>query len=338
MRHPRTFGVALLAALVAAVSLVVVAPGGAAGPPLPKSTNGKKVEVVGTGVPTPTAFAFTGTTVFAGSGPDEKSGGPGGLFTLAEGKATKVPNTPPIVFGLAWQKEKLYVSTGFSIVALEGWDGTKFTNETVVYASKNKKFAGFNGIAFGPEGRLYAGLSLNAKYDHSQNPYKPSQGVVSMTATGKGMKVVAEGIRQPFQLAFPQGSKYPWVTSLAQDKGKGAVPNDAIVVAEPGDDFGFPTCTWNLPAQKKACAGYDEPKIFLPPHSSPMGIGSIGKTLYVSLFGGTGKGPEVVEMSEKGQPRPLLTGFAAPVIALGVNEGNVYVGDLTGSIYEVAAK
>jgi hypothetical protein len=69
-----------------------------------------------------------------------------------------------------------------------------------------------------------------------------------------------------------------------------------------------------------------------------MGIGSIGKTLYVSLFGGTGKGPEVVEMSEKGQPRPLLTGFAAPVIALGINKGSIYVGDLTGSIYKVAAK
>ncbi|MBS1892134.1 MAG: hypothetical protein JST59_12630, partial [Actinobacteria bacterium] len=70
----------------------------------------------------------------------------------------------------------------------------------------------------------------------------------------------------------------------------------------------------------------------------PMGIGTIGNTLYVSLFGGTGKGPEVVEMSTKGQPQPLLTGFAAPVIALGVNGGSIYVGDLTGSIYKVAAK
>jgi glucose/arabinose dehydrogenase len=337
MRHPRTFGAALLAALVAAVSLVIVAPGGAAGPPLPKATNGNAVEVVGTGVPTPTAFAFTGSTVFAGSGPNEKSGGPGGLFTLADGKATKIPKTPPIVFGLAWQSNKLYVSTGRSIVALEGWDGTTFSKQTTVFASKNKKFAGFNGIAFGPEGRLYAGLSLSQKYDHSQNPYKPSQAVVSMTAAGKGMRVVAEGMRQPFQLNFPQGSKYPYVSVLGQDKG-GKAPNDEIVVAKPGQNYGFPDCTWILPKQEEACEGFDEPAIFLPPHSSPMGIGSIGKTLYVSLFGGTGKGPEVVEMSEKGQPQPLLTGFAAPVIALGVDAGDIYVGDLTGSIYKVAAK
>jgi glucose/arabinose dehydrogenase len=338
--HRRLHGAVLLAALAAVTSLALVASSGAAGPPLPKAANGNAVEVVGTGVPTPTAFAFTGSTVFAASGPNETSGGPGGLFTLADGTATKVPKTPAVIFGLAWRSNQLYVSTGPTIVALSGWNGTTFSAEKLIYASKKKGFPGFNGLAFGPEGRLYAGLALNQKYDHSADPSKPSQGVVSMTAAGKGFKVVSSGIRQPFQLAFPQGSKYPWVTTLAQDKGKGANSPDAIVVAEPGDDFGFPTCTW-LSSQKKSggsCEGFDEPAIYLPPHASPMGIGSIGKTLYVSLFGGTGKGPEVVEMSEKGQPQPFLTGFAAPVIALGVNAGSIYVGDLTGSIYKVAAK
>jgi glucose/arabinose dehydrogenase len=337
MSHPRWFGAVLLAALASVASFALVTSSGAAGPPLPKAANGNTVEVIGTGVPTPTAIAFSGTTVFAGSGPNEETNGPGGLFTVAEGKATKVPNTPPIVFGLAWKGSSLYVSTGPTIVALSGWNGTTFSSEKLVYANKKEGFPGFNGLAFGPEGRLYAGLALNPKYDHSADPFKPSQSVVSMTAKGKGLKVVAEGLRQPFQLNFPKGSKFPYVTVLGQDAG-GPAPNDEIVVAKPGQNFGFPTCTWTLPKQKKQCKGFDEPKIFLPPHASPMGIGSIGKTLYVSLFGGTGKGPEVVEMSERGQPQPFLTGFAAPVIALGVNEGSIYVGDLTGSIYKVAAK
>ena len=339
MSHPRRLGVALLAALAAVASLVIVAaPAGAAGPPLPVAANGNTVEVVGTGVPTPTAFAFTGTTVFAGSGPNEETGGPGGLFTVAGGKATQVPNTPPIVFGLAWKGNKLYVSTGPSIVALSGWDGTKFASTKTVYASKEKGFPGFNGLAFGPEGRLYAGLALDEKYDHSKDPFEPSQALVSMTATGKGFKVVTEGLRQPFQLVFPQGSKYPWVTVLSQDKGKGKVPNDEVIEAKPGQNYGFPTCTWPA-ASAKVCKGFDEPAILLPPHASPMGIGAIGNTFYVSLFGGAqGKGPEVVTMSKKGQPFPFLTGFAAPTIALGVNNGSVYVGDLTGTIYKVAAK
>lgn len=338
MSPRRLFGAVLLAALAAVTSLALVASSGAAGPPLPKATGGQKVEVVGTGVPTPTAFAFTGSTVFAASGPNETNNGPGGLFTVAGGTATKVPNTPPVIFGLAWRSNQLYVSTGATIVALSGWNGTAFSGEKLIYQNKKKGFPGFNGLAFGPEGRLYAGLALNPKYDHSKDPFEPSQGVVSMTAAGKGFKVVASGIRQPFQMVFPQGSKYPYVTSLSQDKGK--APNDAIIVAKPGQDYGFPTCTW-LPAEMKkggVCEGFDEPAIYLPPHASPMGIGAIGKTLYVSLFSGTGKGPEVVQMSEKGQPQPFLTGFAAPVIALGISKGSIYVGDLTGSIYKVAAK
>jgi glucose/arabinose dehydrogenase len=339
MQHRRWFDVAFAAAALAVVSFALVASSGAAGPPPPKAAKGQKVEVVGAEVPTPTAFAFAGSTVFAASGPNEETNGPGGLFTLADGKATLVPNTPPVVFGLAWKSNKLYVSTGPTIVALSGWNGTTFSTSRTIYQNKKKGFPGFNGLAFGPEGRLYAGLALNQKYDHSKDPFPLSQGVVSMTAAGKGLKMVASGIRQPFQMVFPQGSKHPYVTSLSQDKG-GPAPNDAIIVAEPGQEYGFPSCTWTA-AQKKpggSCEGFDEPAIYLPPHASPMGIGAIGKTLYVSLFGGTGKGPEVVEMSEKGQPRPFLTGFAAPVIALGVDKGSIYVGDLTGTIYKVAAK
>src|ERR1700742_511078 len=334
----RWYGAALLAALAALPSLSLVASSGAAGPPLPTAANGKAVEVVGTGVPTPTAFAFTGTTVFAASGPNEETNGPGGLFTLADGKATKVPNTPPVIFGLAWKSNKLYVSTGPTIVALSGWNGSTFTGESTVYANKKKGFPGFNGLAFGPEGRLYAGLALGEQYDHSKDPFEPSQALVSMTAAGKGLKVVTEGLRQPFQMVFPKGSKYPWVTVLSQDKGKGRTPDDEVIQAKPGQNYGFPTCTWPA-ASKKVCKGFNEPAILLPPHSSPMGIGAIGNTFYVSLFGGAqGKGPEVVTMSKKGQPSPFLTGFAAPTIALGVNEGSVYVGDLTGTIYKIAAK
>ena len=216
----RWFGAVLLTALAAVASVALVASSGAAGPPLPKATNGNAVEIVGVGVPTPTAFAFTGSTVFAGSGPDETTGGPGGLFTVAGGKATQVPNTPPIVFGLAWKSKELYVSTGPTIVALSGWNGTAFSSEKTIYASKKKGFPGFNGLAFGPEGRLYAGLSLGEKYDHSADPFKPSQAVVSMTATGKDMEVVAEGIRQPFQLNFPKGSKYPYVDLAVAGQGR----------------------------------------------------------------------------------------------------------------------
>src|SRR6202000_2025004 len=140
----------------------------------------------------------------------------------------------------------------------------------------------------------------------------PPPALVLMTAAGKGLKVVTEGLRQPFQMVFPQGAKNPWVTVLSQDKGKGKTPNDEIVQAKPAQTSASPPCTWPA-ASQKVCKGFNEPAILLPPHSSPMGIGAIGNTFYVSLFGGAqGKGPEVVTMSKKGQPSPFLTGFFPP--------------------------
>jgi glucose/arabinose dehydrogenase len=318
----------VLSTVIASLALAASAP--AAGPPPPTAAGGQAVQVVATGVPTPTAFAFTGSTVFAGSGPDESGKAKGGLFVLAGGKATRLADSPPAVFGLAWRAGTLYVSAGTKLLAYRGWNGTAFSGVKTIYTGK-KGFAGFNGLAFGPDGRLYSGLSLDEKYDHTQNPNPLSQSVVSMTAAGKDLRVVAKGLRQPFQLVFPAGAHHPYVTVLQQDKGK--VPADEIVVAKTGQDYGFPKCN---PSMATDCKAYARPLVLLPKHASPMGIAAIGKTLYVALFSGSGKGPEVVTVpTSGGTPKPFLTGFVAPVIGLGIDRGTVYVGDLTGTIYKV---
>jgi len=69
-----------------------------------------------------------------------------------------------------------------------------------------------------------------------------------------------------------------------------------------------------------------------------MGIGSIGQTLYVALFGGLQKEkPVVVSMPVAGgAPTAVVSGFVAPVVALNTNANHVYFGDLTGSLYRVA--
>jgi glucose/arabinose dehydrogenase len=326
-RQPRTALLALFGALALA------APAAAQGPPPPKAASGKAVKLVATGLTTPTSFAFAGSTVFAGAGPAEgPGGGAGGLLTLAGGKATPVPGTPPVVFGLAWHDGRLYVSSGRAITAYRGWNGTRFAGAKTI--SKGRKgFPGFNGLAFGPDGRLYAGISLDQKYDHANNPAPLAQSVVSMKASGKDLRVLARGMRQPFQLTFPKGSRYPFVTVLSQDATK-VVPPDEIVVAKPGYDFGFPTCTW---VSAKACKGFETPLVLFPKHASPMGIAAKGKTLYVSLFGGRGKrGPEVVTLpTTGGKPKAFLSGFAAPVIGLGLHGRTLYAGDVTGSVYKV---
>lgn len=327
MGHCRLVGLTLLASLVFAGSAIA-----ADAPPPPKAVNGHAVTVVARGVATPTAIGFVGANVFAGSGPSESGGASGGLFVLANGTATKVPGSPAFVFGLTQRKGTLYVSSGTKIIAYRGFDGTRFASVKTIYSIKpGEPF--LVGLASGPDGRIYAGVSFDDKYEFGGGPSDLAQSVISIRPDGTHRRIVARGMRQPFQMTFPAGSPNPYVSVLGQDSGH--IPLDQIVVARPGADFGFPTCT-RLPGQ--ACAGFRWPLVFLPKHASPMGIGAIGRTLYVALFGGRGHGPEVVTVSTSGgRVKPFLVGFAAPVIALRVHDKEIYVGDLTGTIYKVAA-
>lgn len=320
----------LLVTMIAAVGLTP-AVAGAQGPPPPTAVSGKPVTRVASGVTTPTSFAFAGDTVFAGSGPDERGTGPTGLFTLAGGTATKVPGTPKWVAGLAWHRGTLYVSSFAKIMAYGGWNGTRFaTAKTIAKPLK----ASYTGVAFGPDGRLYTGVSFRDKYDPGRDPSRYAQSVISMKASGKDVRSVATGLRQPFQLHFPSGAKAPYVGVLGQEKGK--IPKDAIVVAKPGQDYGYPKCLFAVGA---TCRGFAKPLVLLPRHASPMGITSLGSSLYVSLFGGLGDGKAIVAKMpvRGGTPKPFMRGFVAPVIALGEHAGRIYVGDLTGTIYAVDA-
>ena len=328
----------IVSAVVAAGCLVPAASALAdGGPPPPVAANGNPVRMEGTGVPTPTAFAFGMKTVFVGSGPAEGGNAPTGLFTVGGGgPATKVPGTPEVVFGLAWHEHELYVSDGPEILAFAGWNGTSFSSSRVV-SSPGGDFPGFNGIAFGRDGMLYAGVALDPAYDDNANPAKFANDVLRISPTTGHATVFSTGLRQPFQMTFVDGNRHPYVTALSEDSTD-IVPKDAIVVARKGANFGFPTCEWGF---VHSCDGFAKPLVTLHQHTSPMGIGAIGRQLYVSMFGGLNGTYSTFGVwsmpASGGKFAPFLTGFAAPTIGLGTHNGRVYVGDLTGTIYSVRA-
>ncbi len=333
-----------LAALAALLSFsMIAAHAQAAGPPpLPKAANGAKVKRFATGVGIPTQVAFSGRNAFI-SGASE---GPfkGGVFVVRPGKrkAVKVPGTPKSVFGVAAKGGKVYVSAGRKLIAYSRFDGRSFRGKKVIYTG-SKKFSGFSGLAFGPNGRLYAGVALNQKFDHAASPSPYGNSVVSIGPTGKNLKVVATGLRQPWMLTFAPGIRDPFVSVLGQDLPASNGAPDLIVRARPGSEFGFPDCNW---LDESRCEGLAEPLVRLEAQpgekgslnqQSPMGIGAIGSKLYVALFSGTaGIGPQVMQMKTDGSGiKPFLTGFVAPVLSVAAHRGFLYVGDLTGSIYKV---
>jgi glucose/arabinose dehydrogenase len=321
--------------VVSAVMLACSSSAVAAGPPpLPKATGGQKVVVVARGVPTPTAFAFLGGETFAaGFGDEEHPKITGGVYVLKGGKPIKIAGSPPHVFGLATSGSTLYVSSGNQILAWSGWNGTRFANSKVV-ATGPKRFSGFNGIVVVPGGKLYSGVSLSngkkSDYAHGTTPF--ANDIVSVDIKSGGISVVAKGLRQPWQFTYLPGHSGPLVSDLEQENLKKGLPPDYVFEVKEGANYGFPTC----PAQPAKCSKFDKPFAQVPAHASPMGLGSLGGKLYVALFGGTGKGPEVVSLpAAGGKSTPVLTGFVAPVVALGVHAGSVYVGDLTGAVYSV---
>lgn len=319
-------------ALVAA--LLVPATADAAGPPLPVANNGNEVKVFATGVAIPVAYAFAGKDTFIAGGAEGNT--KGGIYVVKPGsaKAKKVPGTTSNAFGVAWSGGKLYASLGTSIAVFSKWNGKRFKRrETILKAGED--FTGFNGVAIGPDHRLYAGVTL--EFDHKASKKKYANSVISVKKSGKDMKVVSTGLRQPWQMAFAKGQRSPIVTDLGQDKPKGTRAPDLIVKATPGSDFGFPNCTW---ANARTCRKFDLPILILGPQPespSPMGIAAKGKKLFVAMFGGLKTtGPEVITTNVRGTViRDFLTGFVAPVLSTAVHKGFVYAGDFTGRIYRV---
>jgi len=252
----------------------------AVGPPPPTTPSGTPAQQFAAGLSTPTAFAFGAGQVFAGDAGSQDQKTPGGVFLLSHGTAARLPGSPPVVFGLTWRGHTLYVSALNKILAWSGWNGSSFSKHKVLFTAP-KRFTGFNGLAFGANGRLYAGVALPQSNDHSPSKAPYAFDVVSLTETGRDLKVVASGIRQPWQLAFPGGSSSPFVSNFGQDAAA-KNPPDFLLRVRQGQDYGFPKCNW---VKAGPCKPYAKPVKFFAPHTDVGGLAIMGSSLYMSEFG-----------------------------------------------------
>jgi glucose/arabinose dehydrogenase len=339
--------VAGLAAVLTVALAVPAANASSGSPPLPVSTNGHKVELVASGLKTPTSFAFGDGMVFAGDGGNSEGSAPpnGGVYVLKNGTAVKIASPLVFVAGLAWHCNQLYISgavlanghPSWQLISWSGWNGTTFTVRKTLFVAP-KGFDGFNGIGFGADGRLYVGVDVGLTDGNDHGPASTSPylyDILTFRANGTDLRVFAKGIRQPWQFAFRPGSNAPFVTNLGQDSGA-KNPPDFVLHVHAGDNYGFPACNHTVPAK---CLGFTQPFRTFAPHTDLMGIAVRAGTLYMTSFMGKGaKGPggEVFTLRLNSSVlKPLLTGFVAPVVGLGLNHGYVYVGELTGQVFRV---
>jgi glucose/arabinose dehydrogenase len=317
------------------------------GPPPPVSTNGHKVHLVASGFKTPTSFAFGAGHVFVGDGGNSEGSAPpnGGVYVVKNGAAVKIPSSLRFVAGVAWHKHSLYVSgasltaagaPSWRLMSWSGWTGKTFTHRRTLFTGP-KGFDGFNGIGFGANGRLYVGVDVGLTDGNDHGPRSTSPfvyDILTLRANGTGLRVFARGIRQPWQFAFRKGSNSPYVTDLGQDSGA-TNPPDFILHVRAGQDYGFPKCNHTTP---KPCQGHAKPLRRFAPHTDLMGIATRGHTFYLTSFlgaGGKGPGGTVFSLRPHRHLKPLITGFVAPTVGLGLHNGFVYVGELTGQVYRL---
>jgi glucose/arabinose dehydrogenase len=315
-----------IAALAAAIALTAA---GAAATSfrLPHATGHRTVTVVARGVPTPTEFAvLAGRLLVAGYGAEHDPNVAGGVYILRSGKAIRVPGSPHHVYGLAAAKNTLYLSTNQGLLAWSAWNGTRFQKTRIIRMLG--PIENFRGPAVGPDGLIYVGADTYRPPPTSNS----SASFVSVDPVTGSTRVIATGMRQPWQPLFLPGHALPLVSDLNQDNLGPNRPRDYLLAIKRGADYGFPSC----PANPRTCAIYSQPLVYFPAHASPMGLGYLNGKLYVALYGGLGKGSVVVSMPPRGgRPTPFLSGFPAPVIALGTAGRNLYAGDQSGVIYRV---
>jgi hypothetical protein len=300
---------------------------------------GKTIHSIGT-AQTPTSWGFLGGQAFVGAfGDEENNGAGGGLYYVKGAQATLVPGADGPTFGVTTHRRTLYTSSvSFgpqgpvsAITRWRGWNGSAFAHHKVIWTSP-KNFSNLNGLEW-VRGRIYAGVGLSDNNDHGPPQTKHEYQVISVKGNGTGLKVVAKGMRQPFQFTFVGRQRFPLVSVLGQDKPNSTKAPDFLARARPGADYGFQKCNWTRVAK---CENADTPFKFLPSHFSAMGLGSAGHRIYISAFGGRKKdGPGVYAMNRRGRHLKQLVKTFAPDISLGINGRWIYFGGVTGQLYRV---
>ena len=203
--------------------------------------------------------------------------------------------------GLAWYGGELYVShvvpysasasryTG-RVIAYSDFDGRRFKSRRTVVAGIPTGLHRLNSIVPGPGGRLYMGVG-SAGDAYAGSRYGGT--VVSFRPGGRGLRVEARGLRNPYGLAFAPDRTALLVSDNGRDDlGNGRPPEElnrfSVTAGVP--HFGFPRC-WGRAGGR--CRGTRAPLAELAPHSAVGGVaaaarfGRFGPSAFVSEHGST---------------------------------------------------
>ena len=290
--------------------------------------HGYRASVYATRLDHPTALSF---------GPDGRlyvSEDIGSVVSVARGTTRPRPFLPKLLvpLGLLWRGQTLYVAESGRVDAF----GVRGRRLRVVLSGLPYKLHQQDAIVAGPDGRLYLGSGSTC--DACVERSRLSAAILTFRPDGTGLRVVASGLRNPYDLLFVGSTLYATVNgrdTLGDDE-----PAESVVRVRQGADFGWPDC-WPSFASKRltgTCTGVTPPIAYLEPHSSADGIASWRGNLFVAEWGeylSHKHGRRVVEI-RGGRVSTFATGFDHPLALTVDPAGDLLVADWgRGVIYAI---
>jgi glucose/arabinose dehydrogenase len=232
---------------------------------------GFRVEVYARGLDRPTALAW----------------GPGGaLYATQEGGAVvRVKPRRTIArgfrtpLGLAWNRGRLFVSAQGTL-----WRIARGRRAPVVSRLPFGRHQQDNVVV--RRGRLYFGSGSTC--DACVEKSRLSAAVLSVRPDGRGLRVVARGLRNPFGLAVDPATGRLYASVNERDALGSAEPAETVVEIRQGRRFGWPAC-WPSYRRKRlvgSCRGVTPPVAYLEPHSSADGLAVYRGDSYGARFRG----------------------------------------------------
>ena len=288
--------------LLALAVLVLLATAPAAGARV-RVPAGVELQRYATGIPNPSNLAFDGRGRLWATSAGVEAAAADGVWLVARrgARPRQVVSGLFSALGLTWHRRELYVShivphatfaprhTG-RVVAYSGFDGRRFTRSRVVVDGLPVGRHRVDSIVAGPGGRLY--LGIGSESDNAPSSAAMAGTVVSFRPSGRGLRVEARGLRNPYGLAVAQGGRLLVSEHGRDDLGLRRPPEELNVVEPRGRArwYGFPEC-WDQGGAP--CRGAVAPLARMAPHSAPGAVvvarrfGRWGPSAFVTRFGST---------------------------------------------------
>ena len=251
-----------------------------------------------------------------------------------------------LLVGLAWRGDELFTASSGKIEALRDSDGDGVADQRRVVVEGLPSMVlmphSNNGLAFGPDGRLYFGVgsTTNGQVEHHEH----AAAILSVNPDGSELRVFARGLGNSFDIAFNASDDLFAGDNSPLGGDNAELPDEFNYIVE-GGHYGFPYYYGDPPENGGTRAAI----VSFPPHAVPTGMTFYSgdrypqeyrQSAFVALWGRGEIARVEVAQAPSGNylahSTTFASGFLYPIDMVTGPDGHLYVADFgTNAVYRI---